>query len=299
MGQDLYTAYPTIAAAYDSVALDFDVKALSFSGPEEQLSQTAYTQSCMVAYAIAVTQELKNRGIVPQMTAGLSLGEYSALYCAGALGAAQALELVRFRGQAMERAAQGQKTKMAAMLGIGPDALEQVVAQASQSGFVQIANYNCPGQIVIAGDEAGVDAAIALAKENGCKRAVPLAVSGPFHTSLMAPAARELEGRFAKTEFAPLEIPVVHNAVGRPMARGENLAQLLVRQVMSPVRFEASIRYMAEQGVDTIIEIGPGHALSGFIRKTAPQISTVSVEDCATLEAAVELVKGEKNGTDE
>ena len=159
MGKDLYETYPVVRQVLDGLTLDFDLKALCFEGPEEQLAQTRYTQPCLAAYAVAVTEELRQRGLRPAMVGGLSLGEYSALYAAGVFGAQQLLELVRFRGQAMERAAQGRPAKMAAMLGIGEEALAQAVEEASQEGFVQICNYNCPGQIVIGGSAAGVDAA--------------------------------------------------------------------------------------------------------------------------------------------
>lgn len=295
MGRDLYEAYPAARRAFDAARLDFDVKKLCFEGPEELLNRTEYTQPCLAAYAVAVTEELRQRGIAPSMAAGLSLGEYSALWAAGALGAQELLELVRFRGRAMEQAARGRDTTMLALLGAAPEAIEQAVEQARAEGFVQVANYNCPGQTVIAGEEA---AARKAAELSGAKRVIPLAVSGPFHTTLMEPAARALEGRLAHTAFAPLAIPVVHNATGAALQPGETLPGLLVRQVMSPVRFTDCIRTLEQAGVDTIVEIGPGHALCGFIRKTAPHIKTAAIEDCASLEAAVALCKGENNGTE-
>lgn len=295
MGRDLYEAYPAVRRALDAVQLDFDVKKLCFEGPEEQLARTEYTQPCLAAFAVAVTEELRGRGIEPTMAAGLSLGEYSALWAAGALTAGQLLALVRHRGQAMERAARGQSTAMLALLGAAPEDVEKAVEEARPAGFVQVANYNCPGQIVIAGEEGAAHRAAELA---GAKRVIPLAVSGPFHTERMAPAAEELRQYFAQHPFAPPRIPVVHNATGRALQPGETLEQVLVRQVMSPVRFDACIRTMAQAGVDTIVEIGPGHALCGFIRKTAPQIKAVAIEDCASLEAAVALCRGENNGTD-
>ena len=296
MGKDLYETYPVVRQELDGLTLDFDLKALCFEGPEEQLAQTRYTQPCLAAYAVAVTEELRQRGLRPAMVGGLSLGEYSALYAAGVFGAQQLLELVRFRGQAMERAAQGRPAKMAAMLGIGEEALAQAVEEASQEGFVQICNYNCPGQIVIGGSAAGVDAAVERAKAHGCRRAIPLAVSGAFHTAWMEPAAQELRQRLSSETLGPMECPAVHNVTGGVMQPGEDLRDLLVRQVMSPVRWEACIRTMEQAGVDTIVEIGPGHALCGFIRKTAPQIKTVAIEDCATLEQAVALLRGENHG---
>ena len=185
MGQELYETYPVAKQVFDSIHLDFDVKKLCFEGPMETLSQTQYTQPCMVATAIAITEVLKEQGIVPKMAAGLSLGEYSALYAAGVFDQATALDLVRYRGQVMEEAVQGIDSKMVAVLGLDRALVEQAVSEGSKVGLVQAANYNCPGQIVIGGEVAAVDKAAEVALELKAKRVVPLNVSGPFHTSLL------------------------------------------------------------------------------------------------------------------
>lgn len=292
MGRDLYEQYPAFHAVLDRAPVDFDLKALCFDGPEETLSQTQYTQPCMVAFAAGVTAVLYENGIVPAYTAGLSLGEYSALHAAGAFDAETAIELVAYRGKAMTEAAEGLSCGMQAVLGLDREPLQAACDAAAGLGVCQIANYNCPGQLVIAGEAAAVEKAAALAKQAGAKRCVPLNVSGPFHTSLMRPAGDALARRFENLSFSPLRFPVVHNATAKPTQEDETLAGLLEQQVQSSVYFEDSIRWLAGQGVDTIIEIGPGRTLSGFIRKTDKTIKTYAVEDCAGLEAVLTALKG-------
>ena len=292
MGRDLYAQYPAFRAVLDRAPFDFDLKALCFDGPEETLSQTQYTQPCMVAFAAGVTAVLYENGIVPAYAAGLSLGEYSALHAAGAFDAETAIGLVAYRGKAMTEAAEGLSCGMQAVLGLDREPLQAACGAASGLGVCQIANYNCPGQLVIAGEAAAVEKAAALAREAGAKRCVPLHVSGPFHTSLMRPAGDALARRFENLSFSPLRFPVVHNATGKPTQEDETLAGLLEQQVQRPVYFEDSIRWLAAQGVDTIIEIGPGRTLSGFIRKIDKTIKTYAVEDCAGLDAVLAALKG-------
>lgn len=290
MGRDLYDAYPLFREKFD--LLPEELKALAFHGPLEELSRTANTQPIMVAFALGVTALLRDAGIRPQMAAGLSLGEYSALACAGALEDEEALRLVTFRGQEMEKASDGIDTKMAAVLQVDRETLLDCCEQARAEGWVQTANYNCPGQIVLAGEENGVDRACALALEKGAKRCVPLQVSGPFHTKFMKPAGDALAQEFEKTAFHPMEIPVVFNAVGRELAEGETIPALLERQVQSSVYFEDSVRHMIAQGVDTFVEIGPGKTLSGFVKKISRDVKLYNVEDEASFHQLAELWKG-------
>lgn len=291
MGQQLYQEYAVAREVFDSVSLDFDVKKLCFEGPIEQLSQTQYTQPCMVATAIAVTEVLKEHGITPDIVAGLSLGEYSALYAAGVFDQKTALELVRFRGQAMEQAVEGMDSKMVAILGLDRTLLQEACDEAAHLGVVEIANYNCPGQLVIGGQSKAVDAAAQGALDRKAKRAVPLQVSGPFHTSLMAPAGEKLAEKFQTVSFAPQQIPVVFNTTARPLQDGETVPALLTRQVQSSVYFEDSIRYILDQGVQAIIEIGPGKVLSGFIKKITKEIPVYPVEDTASLQKTLDALK--------
>ena len=293
MGQDLYEQYPQFREIFDNAQLDFDLKKLCFEGPEETLSQTQYTQPCMVAFAAGVTAILRDAGIRPELAAGLSLGEYSALHAAGVFDAQTAISLVAFRGKAMAEAVTGRPCGMAAILQLDREKLQAACDGASDVGVVEIANYNCPGQLVIAGDAAAVDKASLLAKEAGARRVVPLKVSGPFHTSLMSPAGDALREKFKTVNFGAMDFPVLFNCKGDVMAEGDTIPALLERQVQSSVYMEDTIRRMAEMGVDTIVEIGPGKALSGFVRKTVKEIKTYPVETVQDLEAAIAALKGE------
>lgn len=294
MGQSFYEHYETARKIMDDIHLDFDVKDLCFNGPLETLSQTQYTQPCMVACAIMATELLKENGIEPAMSAGLSLGEYSALYSAGVFDVETALELVRFRGQAMEEATKGIESKMVAVLGLDRETLQKCVNEASDLGVVEIANYNCPGQLVIGGETKAVDKAAQLALENKAKRALPLNTSGPFHTSLLEKASMALENKFKEVTFHDMRLPVIFNSTAKPLQEGKTIAEMLTRQVKSSVYFEDSIRYMLSEGIDTFIEIGPGKVLSGFIKKIDKTIKCHQVQDQESLEKTLKELKGEK-----
>ncbi len=290
MGADLYEAYPAFAAVIDEAAeaVDFDLKSLMFEGPDDQLSQTEYTQPCMVAFACGMTAILREQGIEPDYVAGLSLGEYSALAAAGVFDARTAVELAAFRGAAMASAAAGRDTAMISILGLGRETVESVVAAAAAEAAdgltVEVSNYNCPGQIVIAGDREPVEAAAAAAKEAGARRCIPLKVSGPFHTSLLHPAGDALRERLSGLELGEMRVPVLFNTLGREMGAGDDIVSLLERQVQSSVRMEDTICRLAELGVDRVIEIGPGKVLSGLVRKTAKEISCTPVETVEDLQ---------------
>ena len=293
MGRDFYEQYPEFRAVYDSAPVDFDLKELCFEGPIEQLSQTRYTQPCMVAFAIGVTDLLSAEGIRPAAAAGLSLGEYSALYCAGVFDRDTALKTVALRGRVMEEAAAGLECGMTAVLGLERDKLVQACEQASQLGVVQICNYNCPGQLVISGEKAAVDRAGELAKELGAKRCMPLKVSGPFHTQLMKPAGDALAAHFKTIPFHEMALPVYFNCKGAPMGAEDTIPALLERQVQSSVYWEDTVRAMEADGIDTILEIGPGKTLSSFVKKIAPGIKTYNIDTAADFTAVVQALKGE------
>ena len=292
MGADLYEAHPAFRAVLDAAGVDFDLKTTMFTDPDGVLNLTEYTQPCMVAFAAGMTALLAERGIVPDYAAGLSLGEYSALQCAGVFTAPQAISLAAFRGKAMAAAAAGRPCGMTAVLGLDREKLQEACRQAAGAGVVEIANYNCPGQLVIGGEQAAVDKAAALAKELGAKRCLPLKVSGPFHTSLLAPAGDALREKFRETAFGAMRIPVLFNCLGREMGPEDTIPALLGKQVQTSVYMEDPIRRLAELGVDTIVEIGPGKALIGFVKKTAPAIKTYAVETCADLDALSAALKG-------
>ena len=281
MGADLYEAYPAFRAVYDNAKVDFDLKEVSFTDAAGVLNQTRYTQPCMVAFAAGLTTVLAQQGIRLAVAAGLSLGEYSALHAAGVFDAETAIELVAFRGKAMETAAAGRESAMMAVLNLDRDSLQAVCEEASDAGCVVIANYNCPGQLVIGGDKAAVEKAAALAKEKGARRCMPLKVSGPFHTPLMAPAGEALAKRFETVDFRPMEIPVLFNCLGDVKDDTQTIPELLVRQVQSSVYMEDTIRTLAAMGLDALVEIGPGKVLSGFVKKTAPELEVIAVETAA------------------
>ncbi len=293
MGADLYEAYPAFRAVLDASAkaVDFDLKEVSFQDPSGILNQTRYTQPCMVAFAAGLTAVLRERGVVPAAAAGLSLGEYSALHAAGVFDAAAAVKLAAFRGKAMEEAAAGRDCAMMAVLNLDREALQTACDEAAGLGTVVIANYNCPGQLVIGGDRAAVEQAAALAKEGGARRCLPLKVSGPFHTPLMAPAGAALESYFRTICFQEPQIPVVFNCLGDVREVGMPIQTLLVRQVQSSVYMEDSIRKMTAMDLDALVEIGPGKALSGFVRKTVPGFPVCTVETAEDVEGLADALK--------
>ncbi|OUN95770.1 [acyl-carrier-protein] S-malonyltransferase [Pseudoflavonifractor sp. An44] len=291
MGADLYETYPQFRAVLDGADLDFDVKEVSFQDSQGVLNETRYTQPCMVAFAVGVTQILNHEGIRPDYVAGLSLGEYSALQAAGVFNPQQAISLVAFRGKVMAEAAKDVPCGMTAVLGLDREKLEQACDEASALGVVCIANYNCPGQLVIGGHQAAVDEAARLAKEMGARRCMPLKVSGPFHTPLLKPAGDALAEKFKGETFGEMQVPVLFNCLGREKGPDDTIPALLERQVQSSVYMEDTIRRLAELGVDTIVEIGPGKVLSGFVRKTTPEIKTYAVETVADVQALVQALK--------
>ena len=293
MGRDFYEQYPAFRQALDSAPVDFDLKGLSFEGPEEQLTRTRYTQPCMAAFAIGVTDVLYGLGVRPAAAAGLSLGEYSALYAAGVFDRDTLLRTVAFRGRAMEQAAAGLDCGMTAVLGLDREKLQEACGQASGLGVVQICNYNCPGQLVIGGERAAVDKAGELARELGARRCMPLKVSGPFHTGLMKRAGDALAAYFRDMTFHDMALPVYFNCKGAPMEAGETIPALLERQVQAPVYWEDTVRRLEQDGVDTIVEIGPGRTLSAFVKKTAPAIRTYAIDTAADLVKTAAALKGE------
>ena len=294
MGADLYETCPAFRSVLDRAAeqVDFDLKEVSFTDAKGVLNQTRYTQPCMAAFAVGVTDLLYARSIRPCAAAGLSLGEYSALYAAGVLDRETVLKTLAFRGRAMEQAAQGLECGMTAVLSLDRDKLQMACDQASELGVVQICNYNCPGQLVISGEKAAVDRAGELAKELGAKRCMPLRVSGPFHTRLMKPAGDALADYFKTIPFHPMALPVYFNCKGGPMEAGDAIPALLEKQVQSSVYWEDTVRRMEADGIDTILEIGPGKTLTSFVKKTAPGIQTYHIDTADDFEAVAEQLKG-------
>lgn len=297
MGQDLYETYPEFKEIFDNANLSFDIKDLCFNNADDKLMQTEYTQPCMVAFASGVSAILKNNDIKADYVAGLSLGEYSALEAADVLTASEAINIAAFRGKAMADAAKGINCGMTAVLGLDEENLSKCCEEASSLGIVSICNYNCPGQLVISGEKEAVDKASELASAAGAKRCVPLAVSGPFHTKLMSPAGDALKELFKTIDFKEANTEVMFNTLGSENIDNASISDLLVKQVQSSVRMEAIIRRMFELGVTEFIEVGPGKALSGFVKKTAKELGIkdyvcYSVETVSDINSLIENIKG-------
>lgn len=287
MGRDIYEEFEDYRAVAD-MSEDFTpLVELMHNGALEELSRTENTQPCMALFAAGVTNVLTKHGLRPDAVCGLSLGEYGALYAAGVFGAEEYVKLTAFRGQKMMEAAKGHDCSMSAVLGLESKVVEEGCEAAGDAGFITLANYNCPGQYVICGDEPAVAKAEAYLKEHGAKRCIRLNVSGPFHTKYMKPAGDALRERFSAMELGRPGIPVVMNVTGDYLKDDENIAGLLERQVQNSVRFEESLRRLLADGADTFVEIGPGTALSGFLKKTAKamgkEVSVVGIETAADL----------------
>ncbi len=288
MGRELYDQYELVRLTFDeaSQVLGYDVRAL-IDQDEEKLNQTRYTQPAILTTSVAIYRLLADKGIEPDMVAGLSLGEYSALVAAGALDFKTAVALVAKRGSFMEEAAPAGSGKMVAVLNAEVSLIEAVCQEASAIGVVSPANYNTPSQIVIGGEVAAVDKAVELLKDAGVKRLIPLNVSGPFHTALLKPASERLAEVIETVEFSDFVRLLVGNTEATVMEK-ERVRELLTRQVMEPVRFYDSISKMQEAGVTEFIEIGPGKVLSGFIKKIDRSADVRQVEDVESLNALLE-----------
>ena len=265
MGQDFYEKSPLSRAVFDqgSQAVNLDLKKLCFE-KNDLLDKTEYTQVAMVTACLAMTRAIKAMGLYPAMTAGLSLGEYCAIAVAGGMCDLDAIKTVRSRGAFMEHAAPEGTGAMSAVLGLEASVIEEVLE--AREG-VSIANYNCPGQIVITGEAEAVAEAGNALKEAGARRVLPLKVSGPFHSPMMKPAGEELKKAFASVSMNPLQIPYVANINAEVITDCGRIEDLLVQQVSGSVRWQQSVETMIREGVDTFVEIGPGKTLTGFLRK--------------------------------
>ncbi|GIO06305.1 malonyl CoA-acyl carrier protein transacylase [Brevibacillus reuszeri] len=289
MGQALSEQSPAARQIFEEAdaALGFSLSQLCFEGPEDELKLTANTQPAILTASIAVLAALKEKqpDFSPAFVAGHSLGEYSALVAAGALSFADAVKTVRSRGQFMEEAVPAGQGAMAAVLNMDRAALHAVCEEVTASGHpVQLANLNSPGQIVISGSAEGVKLAGEQAKAAGAKRVLPLNVSGPFHSSLMQPAADKLQAVLADVSVQDAAVQVIANVTARPVTEAATIVNSLIQQVSAPVLWEDSVQWMVEQGVTTFVEIGPGKVLAGLIKKIAPADTTIiSVQDMDSL----------------
>ncbi|WP_339189180.1 ACP S-malonyltransferase [Bacillus sp. FSL M8-0025] len=298
MGKELYEQVPAAKRLFDEAdeTLETKLSSLIFEGDAEELTLTYNAQPALLTTSIAVLEKFKESGITPDFTAGHSLGEYSALVAAGALSFKDAVYTVRKRGEFMNEAVPAGEGAMAAILGMDAEALKQVTDKVTEEGnLVQLANLNCPGQIVISGTAKGVELASELAKENGAKRAIPLEVSGPFHSELMKPAAEKLKEVLDACDIKDADVPVISNVSADVMTEKADIKEKLIEQLYSPIRFEESINKLIAEGVTTFIEIGPGKVLSGLVKKVNRRLKTIAVSDPETIELAIQTLKEEND----
>ena len=274
MGMDFYEKFPAAREIFDQASqwLSMDMKELCFE-KNDRLDLTEYTQAALVTTCLAMEKVVEEYGLTPDVTAGLSLGEYCAIAVSGGMSVKNAITTVRKRGILMEQAVPAGEGAMAAVIGLEADKIEEAIAGTN----AEIANYNCPGQIVITGPKLAVEQAAVKLKEAGARRVLPLAVSGPFHSSLLQNAGKELEQELSKVEFSSLKIPYVTNVTAQYVTDSSKTKDLLAKQISSSVRWQQSVEKMLEEGVDTFVEIGPGKTLTGFMKKIAPSTSMKKV----------------------
>ncbi len=294
MGKELCENFPEADAVFNSAtdALGFDIKDMIFNGDSDTLMITENTQPAILTMSVAALKVVETLGIKPDVVAGLSLGEYTAHVAAGSMNFEDAVKLVKKRGKYMQEEVPVGVGGMAAIIGLDEVAVREVCEIASQKGIAEPANFNCPGQITVAGEKEAVEYACEIAKEKGAKRAMMLAVSAPFHCSMLKGAGEKLAKELENVQVGELSVPLITNVTGDYVKSGSEIKDLLIRQVSSSVMFEASLKRMLDDGVDTFIEIGPGKALSGFVKKITKDVNIYNVEDMASLEKLKEGLAG-------
>ena len=292
MGKDLYDHFEEARQVFAeaSDALGYDVQALCFQGPKEELDKTFRTQPCLLTASMAAFRVLTAKGMAPDAVAGHSLGEYSAIAAAGVLSFKDAVRLTEKRGTYMQEAVPEGKGLMAAVLGLDRRTMDDICLSV-ESGYVSPANYNCPGQIVIAGEKQAVEDAMKRAKEAGAKRTLALAVSAPSHCTLMVDASNRLSDLLNTIEFRSPSVPLMNNADAIFLSSADSIRTSLVKQLNSPLLWEDSIRNMRSSGIDTFIEVGPGKVLSGLIKRIEPDARIFNVEDDESLNKTLEALK--------
>lgn len=288
MGKELYEKFEDVKNIYKeaSDALGYNVADLTFNGPKDELNKTFRTQPCLLAASYSAFKVLTSNGISPQYVAGHSLGEYSAVTAAGVISFADALKLTEKRGRLMQEAVPEGQGLMAAIIGLGRDAVYKVCENA-KSGYVAPANFNCPGQIVIAGEKVAVEEAMKLADESGARKSVPLAVSVPSHCKLMEGASTGLSELLATIEMKPPVCPLVNNADAKLIEQPDDIKDALVRQLNTPLLWEDLVKAMVDRGVKAFIEVGPKTVLSGLIKRIESSVKILNVEDTKTLESTI------------
>jgi [acyl-carrier-protein] S-malonyltransferase len=292
MGKALYDAHSSLKSVYDeaSTVLGYDIAELCFTGPAEQLNLTEFTQPALLVSSVAAWKLFEPAGVKPVAVAGHSLGEYSAMVAAGGVSFRDAVGLVQKRGRYMSEAVAPGTGLVAALLGLNAEVVKEVCRMASSVGVVATANFNSPGQVVIAGERAAVERAIELAKTQGCKKAIPLPVSVPVHTPLMQQAADRLAKDLSTVRWSDLSAPLVNNAEAKVISRAGEIQASLVRQLPSSVLWEDTVQTMGRMGVTTFVEIGPGTVLTGLIRRILPDAKLLNVNDPKSLDATLKAV---------
>jgi [acyl-carrier-protein] S-malonyltransferase len=292
MGRAFHDSDPAVQTVYQAASsvLGYDVAALCFDGPAERLNLTEFTQPALLVASLAAWKALEPAGVNALAVAGHSLGEYSAICAAGGLSFPDAVSIVQKRGRYMAEAVPAGSGLVAALIGLSVEVVSEICRDAASHGVVAAANFNCPGQIVIAGEKAAVERAIEAAKAKGCRKAIPLPVSVPVHTPLMQSAAERLAREFDSVAWKDLMVPLVNNAEARALRTADEVRASLVRQLPSSVRWEQSVKTMAQLGVTTFVEVGPGTVLTGLIKRIVPEAKTLNVNDPKSLEATVKAL---------
>lgn len=299
MGKDLYEKYECMRDIYNRVKeiTGIDVAEISFNESDERLNQTKYTQICVLTMSLGITEILKTEGINAEYSAGLSLGEYTALIYSHLFNFDDGIKIVEKRGKFMNDFAPDGEWAMAAIIGLDDEIVQNVCKDASLDGdFVVPVNYNCPGQVVISGELTGVQKAGELAKQAGARKVIFLNTSGPFHTEKLAESANLLEKELKKINYQNMDCKVVKNFDGEIYKQDDNFSSILMKHIISPVRFSKCLQTMLDNGVDTFIEIGPGKSLSGFVKrmKTEKDINIFNICDKESLEKTLNFLKGER-----
>jgi [acyl-carrier-protein] S-malonyltransferase len=286
MGKEIASEYKSSARVFEeaSDALGFDIGKMIFEGDEETLKITENTQPTILTTSYANLAPILERGIKPDYVAGLSLGEYNAHVVSESISFTDTVKLVKKRGKYMQEAVPAGVGTMAAIMGLADEQVIEVCKEASVFGIVEPANFNCPGQIVIAGAVVAIEKAMEIAKQKGAKRAMPLAVSAPFHCSMLKPAGEMLREALSEIVINDMKIPVITNVTADIVGSVAEVKDFLIRQVSNPVRWEGSIRRLIDLGVDTFVEIGPGKVLTGFVKKVSKDVKTYNIEDLSSLE---------------
>lgn len=291
MGKDLYEAYEEIREVYKQASqiAGMDLAKLTFEAEEAELFQTKHTQMAILTMSLGILEVLRKYAITPAYSAGLSLGEYAALYCGGAINFENVIKIIQKRGELMQNLVPEGQWAMAAILGLEDTVVEEV-CQTVTDGFVVPANYNCPGQVAISGEKTSVQIAMDKLKEAGAKRCLELKTAGPFHTEKLQKAASALKKELEKINIQTPQLPVIKNLDAKPYTEEDDKQEILASHVTHPVQFAKTIQYMIAQGVDTFVEIGPGKTLTGFVKKIDKNLTCININDVVSLETAIQIL---------